>query len=383
MSNGLVLTGGGARGADQAGVLRAVGELHGRRPLPFQVISGTSAGSINGTYLAGRAEDFEEATAGLWALWESITLDKVYKTDTATMVKVGAGWIANLGLGGWMGSGHPQSLLDTAPLRALLTAALDVENARCNIASGVLHGLAVSTTRLDTGLGVTFYDANPEILPWVRRTRTSEQAHITLDHVMASAAIPIFFPATSIEGLWYSDGGVRMHSPLSPAIHLGAKHILAIGVQRTAGRPAVLPAPYPSTAHMVGLLLDALFMDALDADIERAERINRTLALLIPNTAATQSPLHPLTLLTFQPTRDLGRLGDHPLTQFPYVLRHLLRGLGATDEEGWSLLSYLAFEPSYIKQLLSAGYSDGMARKAEILAFLKAAELLVGCDAAH
>jgi NTE family protein len=370
MSNGLVLTGGGARGAYQAGVLRAVGDLHGHGPLPFKVVTGTSSGSINGAYLAGKAEDFQAATAGLWALWEAISLDKVYRTDAATMVKVGAGWLANLSLGGWMGSGHPQSLLDTTPLRTLLTKALDLERAQCNIASGMLNALAVSTTRLDTGLGVTFYDANPEVLPWVRRTRTSEQAHITLDHVVASAAIPIFFPATSIAGVWYGDGGVRMHSPLSPAIHLGARRILAIGVQRAAGRPALVPAPYPSTADMVGLLLDALFMDALDADIERAERINRTLALFPSESSGAQSPLRQLNLLTFQPTRDLGRLGDHPLSQFPYALRHLLRGLGASDEEGWNLLSYLAFEPSYIQQLLSAGYSDGMARKAEILSFL-------------
>lgn len=370
MSNGLVLTGGGARGAYQAGVLRAVAEIQGPGPMPFRVVAGTSAGSINAVYLAGRAEDFQAATTGLWKVWADIRPDSVFRTDAGALTKIGASWLTDLGLGAWMGSGHGRSLLDTAPLRATLEGVLDVEAARRNVTRGVLTGLAVSATRYDTGLGVTFYDANPKVDPWHRRTRAAEPARVGLDHVLASSAIPIFFPATRVDGVWYGDGGVRMQSPLSPAIHLGARRILAIGVQKAAGRPARGGSAYPSKAETAGLLLDALFMDALDADVERCERINRTLALLPDRGFSKESPLHPVATLAFQPTRDLGTIGTHTLDSFPYVLRHLLRGLGANDAEGWELVSYLAFDGLYTRELLDAGYADGMQRRAEIEAFL-------------
>lgn len=374
MSKGLVLTGGGARGAYQAGVLRAVAELSGPGPLPFDVVTGTSAGSINGMYLACRAEDFPAAAQGLWALWESLGPESVYRTDTPSLLKNGAGWLSDLGLGNWTGKSQGKALLDTSPLRELLGRVLDLDAAHAHVQAGRLSGIAVSTTRFDTGLGVTFYDAAPPVAPWARRTRVGQPTTLTLDHVVASAAIPLFFPATRIDGVWYGDGGVRMQSPLSPAIHLGARRILIIGVQRAPGRPPRADPPYPSKADTAGLLLDALFMDALDADVERAERINRTLSMLPDQGYGPPGTLRPLGLLAFQPTRDLGTIGNHALAYFPYLLRHLLRGLGASDDEGWNLVSYLAFISSYTRQLLDAGYADGMARRTEIEAFLAAGD---------
>lgn len=374
MSKGLVLTGGGARGAYQAGVLRAVAELYGPGPLPFQVVTGTSAGSINGMYLASRADDFRAATEGLWALWASLGPESVYRTDAPSLLKNGVGWLGDLGFGTWTGGTRARALLDTAPLRALLGPAIDLDAAHAHVQAGRLSGIAVSTTRYDTGLGVTFYDAGVPVTPWARRTRVGQPARLTLDHVLASAAIPLFFPAVRIDGAWYGDGGVRMQSPLSPAIHLGARRILIVGVQRAPGHPPRPDPPYPSKADTGGLLLDALFMDALDADVERAERINRTLAMLPDRGYGQQGTLRPLALLAFQPTRDLGGIGNRALADFPGLLRHLLRGLGASDEEGWNLVSYLAFIHTYTRQLLAAGHADALARRAEIEAFLAAGD---------
>lgn len=367
MNIGLVLTGGGARGAWQAGALRAVGEMVGG-PLPVNVVAGTSAGAINATWVAAHALERGSGGDGLAALWSSLRADSVFRTDPGTFLRIGADWMTDLGLGGLVGAGRSKALLDTTPLQQLLSRRLDMAAVVRNIESGWIRGLAVSATSYDRGIGVTFFDGAANIPPWDRRTRLGSRSRLGTEHVLASAAIPIFFPAIQVDGEWFGDGCIRMDTPLSPAIHLGADRILAMGLRSTPPARPVVPRDYPSKARIAGLLLDALFLDSLEADVERADRTNRMIELLSPETAS-RAGLRPVPVLLLLPSQDLGSVGRKALGQFPAILRHLLAGLGADEQEGWDLVSYLAFEPAYLEPILELGYRDALARRDEILRF--------------
>lgn len=368
MVRGLVLTGGGARGAYQAGVLEAVAEIAGPGPMPFDVLCGTSAGAINAAFLAARADDFRGATRDLARLWAGLRFQDVFRTDAVTLTRTGFDWLADLGLGG-LGGGRGRALLDTAPLRSLLERELGLHAVPGHVAAGRLRGLAVTATSYDSGYGITFIDGAPNVAPWERRTRRAVRARIGPEHVLASAAIPVFFPAVAVDGEWYGDGGVRVTTPLSPAIHLGAERIFAVGVTSRLRPAAPGPRPYPSKAQVASVLLDAMFMDALDGDVERVERINRTLALL-PAPARAGTPLRHVDVLPVQPSVDLGEIGRGVLRSFPVVLRHLLAGLGVTDQEGWELVSYLAFDRDYTEPVRARGHADGMAHRTAVEALL-------------
>ncbi len=375
-SIGLVLTGGGARGAYQAGALLAIAEITGARRIPFGVVAGASAGALSAAYLVARAREFRPASRGLADLWSTLLPRSVFRTDTATIVKTAGGWSADLGLGGLIGTGRGKALLDTSPLRELVTKSLDVRALRRNLRLGVVHGLAVTATSYRTGLGITFFEGAQSIQPWSRVTRIGTRAEIGIDHVMASSAIPLFFPAVCVDGEWYSDGCIRLSTPLSPAIHLGARRILAISV-RSAGQPeerAARETPaYPTAAETGGVLLDAIFLDALESDVERVTRINETLGLVSPEARARRATrLERVDVLVLRPSVDLASLVLTTVDRFPAPVRHLFRGLGASETGGWDLLSYLAFDGIYTTRLLDLGYEDTVARADEIRAFLGA-----------
>lgn len=375
-SIGLVLTGGGARGAYQAGALLAIAEITAARRIPFGVVAGASAGALSAAYLVARAREFRPASRGLADLWSTLLPRSVFRTDTATIVKTAGGWSADLGLGGLIGTGRGKALLDTSPLRELVTKSLDVRALRRNLRLGVVHGLAVTATSYRTGLGITFFEGAQSIQPWSRVTRIGTRAEIGIDHVMASSAIPLFFPAVCVDGEWYSDGCIRLSTPLSPAIHLGARRILAISV-RSAGQPeerAARETPaYPTAAETGGVLLDAIFLDALESDVERVTRINETLGLVSPEARARRSTrLERVDVLVLRPSVDLASLVLTAVDRFPAPVRHLFRGLGASETGGWDLLSYLAFDGIYTTRLLDLGYEDTVARADEIRAFLGA-----------
>jgi len=251
---------------------------------------------------------------------------------------------------------------------------------RRHLRSGRLRGVALSVTDYLTGAGVTFFEGAADIEPWTRSTRIGVRARLTLEHVMASSAIPVFFPPVKIGGAWYGDGCVRMIYPMSPAIHMGAQRIVAISVRHlrppaeTAAResgasqgnhPDALPV-----SEIAGVLLNAVFLDSLDSDVERLERINRTVAL-IPRERLGRSDvdLRPVPVLVLRPSEDLGRLAADEYQRFPRMLRYLLKGIGATGHAGEDLLSYLAFEPVYVTRVMDLGYSDTMARRADVEAF--------------
>ncbi len=375
---GLVLTGGGARAAYQVGALTAIAELWRGAASPFSIFAGISAGAINAVSLATGADEFPVAVTRLAQTWRSLSPDRVYRTDARRLVTIGSQWIKDLSAGGLLGRSKINFLLDTEPLRELLQETLPISRLALLFRSGVVRGVAVTTTSYATGLGVTFFDGVKELQPWFRTTRIGLRQRLRLPHVMASSAIPIFFPPVKISGVFYGDGCVRMHAPLSPAIHLGSDRIIAVGVQST---PAVeLPqertrAPrrdWLPPSEIAGVLLNAVFLDALEADVERLERVNRTVAFIPPDHRGTPSqPLRSVPALVLRPSQDLGTMAADQYGRFPRMLRYLLKGIGANGETGSDLLSYLAFEPEYVGRLMDLGYADTMRRRAEVAAFLE------------
>lgn len=375
--SGLVLTGGGARGSYQAGALLAVAELTRARELPFQVLSGSSAGSINVTYLASHAHDFARAARALLDLWAGIEPRQVFHTDVPTLAKTAAEWITDLGFGGMVGAGRGRALLETGPLAELLRRHFDRKGLERALERELVHGIGVTATSYESGLAVTFFEGAGTIAPWNRVTRLGVRARLGVEHIMASSAIPIFFPAVPIDGQWYADGSIRLATPLSPAVRMGAEKIMAIAVRpsREAApplSPAALPT-YPTAAEAAGVLLDAIFLDALESDVERASRINQTLRFLSADVVAKNVvPLRPTELLVLRPSRDPGTLVLRTLDRFPAPLRYMFRGLGASGDAGWELLSYLAFDGAYTSRLCELGYDDTMGRADEVRSFFGA-----------
>jgi NTE family protein len=375
---GLVLTGGGARAAYQVGALRALAEISGPGPSPFAIVAGISAGAINGVAVAAGAEDFRGTVEKLRQTWDELTPDRIYRTGALRLATIGGRWIRDLSSGGVLGRARNRInfLLDSSPLRVLLEERIPIGRMRRHLRAGRLRGVAVSATNYHTGAGVSFFEAAEDVEPWVRATRIGVRARFTLDHVMASAAIPVFFPPVRIGDAFYGDGCVRMMYPMSPAIHLGAERIVAIGVRhprdlsQPAGRPARGRAGMP-VSEIAGVLLNAVFLDAVDSDLERLDRINRMLAL-VPRErlAASDLALRPVPALALRPSQDLGRLAADEYRRFPVMLRYLLRGIGATGNAGEELLSYLAFEPIYVRRAMDLGHADTLARRREVEDFL-------------
>ncbi len=378
---GLVLVGGGARGAYQAGVLQGFAEIlrgHlGNGPL-FDVLTGISAGAINAAYVASNADRMADRIASLAALWSELHIDDVMRADAMSLLSIGSRWLRDLTLGGVLPA-KPRSnhLLDTTPLRTFLAAHIDVEAIHRHVADGTLRGIGVSATSYRTGAAVTFFDGHESVAEWRRSSRVGRRTRINIDHILASASIPLLFRPVRIDGTFYGDGGVRMTTPLSPAIHLGSDKIVAISVQHGRGGDTIVPradesdaASEISIADIAGVMLDAALLDDLESDVERLLRDNRTLAL-IDATRRAQHPdgVRPIPLLLIRPSVDLGALAHDQFKRMPAMLRYLTKGIGATEGSGVELLSYLAFDPSYTRPLIQIGRKDALSQKDEIEEF--------------
>ena len=377
MNLGLVLTGGGARAAYQVGVLKAIAEITQAKESPFQVISGVSAGAINAAYLMSRADQFGIATQGLWDLWTRLHSERVYRTDPGSLASLGSKWLRTVGMGGVLNRKRANHLLSTEPLRELLEQELALERIPGFLKNQTLKGVALSATNYLTGTAITFFDADDTIREWVRSTRLGVRTTVTVDHVMASSAIPVFFPPARIEGALYGDGCIRLTSPVSPAIHLGADRILCVGIryfrthEQTIDLNRNLKRDDLSIAEIGGVLLNAVFLDSLETDIERLERINRTLSLMTEEQKSKMpTPLKTIPVMALRPSQDLGQLAQGTLKEFPTLIRFLLKGVGAKEDKGWDLVSYLAFEKAYTSQLVELGYMDTMRKKESVLEFL-------------
>ena len=371
-----VLTGGGARAAYQAGVLRG---LAARFPaLRPGILTGVSAGGLNAAFLAGHAaRPLADAADALVGIWQGLRVDEVYRTDRPGVM----GSVARL----VRRTGPPEppaegGLLDVSPLHAFVERQLGplgqpIAAVGDAVRSGALHAFALTTTSYTTGQSITWVQGEGAE-PWDRTTRRAVRTDIRPEHVLASAALPFFFPAVHIDDPtvgpgWYGDGGIRLTAPLSPALHLGADKVLAINTRYAqtadeADRPDVLA--YPGAGSILGVLMNAVFLDVVDRDAQTLGRINELIEA-VP--AAARNGFRPVDLLTLRPSVDLGSLAGDFEAQLPPSMRLLLGGLGAGETPpDW--LSMLLFDPGYVERLVAIGEADVAAREDEIGAFLEA-----------
>lgn len=368
---GLVLAGGGARAAYQVGVLKAIAEmLPDGAPNPFPILCGTSAGAINATALAIYARRFHTGVRRLNYVWRNFRVDLVFRADALGIAKTGLHWLAALLLGG-LGKRNPQALLDRTPLRAFLEQTLPCDEIQASIDAGALHALSITCSGYTSGQSVAFYQGIDTLAPWKRARRVGSAALITIDHLMASSAIPFVFEAVKVHREYFGDGSMREDAPVSPALHLGAERVLVIGVQPDAPAPARAPAEYPTLAQIAGHVLNSIFLDRLQADVERLQRINKTISL-IPEAHLQEGAvtLRPIDVLVISPSEDLEQIASKHAPNLPRPVRYLLRRLGAMKRGGSNLVSYLLFEKGYCRALIGLGYADAMVRRKEILDFL-------------
>lgn len=380
---GLVMTGGGARGAYQAGVLKRIGELKRVRARgnPFPIIGGSSAGAINGCALAAGSDDFSSYTDTLARFWAELKPSNVFRCDVLTQAHNSLTWILDLSFGGFIGGGNAHSLLDATPLRHFLAARLDCSRIEANIKRGYLYALAISATNYNSGKSYLFIQGKKGHPMWNRRRRVTLATKITVDHICASAAIPLVFPPVKLETAqgtaFFGDGCVRMQQPLSPVVRLGAERIVAIGVrcEKLEHQEEAADNRDPSVAQIMGVLFNVMFLDHLATDIEHLERLNQLLSdgHITDSSEKGCERMRLLKTLLITPSVDLSHLAEQHQKDMPYLVQYFVNSLGRDAASGADLMSYLLFTSKYTGALIDIGYHDADQRIDEIEAFLYAA----------
>jgi NTE family protein len=368
----LVLLGGGARGAYQVGVLKALREILNSNECPFQIISGFSAGAINGAWLASGIENWSQSVESLTEVWTNIQLSQVFDTHATSLLQLGSRWLLDISLGNWFNRDKINYLLSTGPLAEMVKSNIDFEKIQRNIENKKLHAIGVSSTNYKSGISTTFFDGDPQISQWIKGARKGQRQTLSPKHVLASASIPIIFHPVSLQDSFYGDGMIRMRAPLSPAIHLGADKIFAISIKHRMADTESCESQYRDLplGEIIGTLLNVMFYSALDEDIERLERINRTLNQFTPEQAEQNvDRLRIIQPYVIKPSLDLGSLASNEFERFPGTLRHFLNGIGVSAQTGWNILSYLAFNKNYTSRLIELGYQDVFEEKNKILEF--------------
>jgi NTE family protein len=373
-SNGtlaLAVSGGGARAAYQVGFLRCLAEHYPDLAIP--ILTGVSAGAINTAYLANHQGTFREKVKDLAALWETLTLDRVFRVDAGSIAGHVARWSVRLLIGRASHVMETRSLVDASPLQALLEQVLTpvsgvLAGIHENLLERRLRAIAITASNYSSGQAITWVQGE-NLVPWTRAHRKGIPCMLCVDHILASASLPLFFPAVNIGGCWYGDGGIRMTAPLSPAVHLGADRILAISTKyapSTEEADCTTINSYPPPVQVVGALYNALFLDVFDYDALRLERIN-SLVKHLP--LDKRDGLRCVDLLLLRPSRDLGKLANAYEADLPSAFRFMTRGLGTQETRSNDILSVLLFQPDYLRRLLDLGYADAEARREEIAAF--------------
>lgn len=369
---GLIMTGGGARAAYQVGVIRALHELLPRDVRnPFPIICGTSAGAINAAVMATDANNFHRGARRLMTVWKNFHVNQVYRADAWGALRNSARWMLTALSGGSLDG--PISLLDNSPLADLLECHVDFPAVGRNINAGHLRAFAVTCSGYTSGQSVTFYEGSAKLENWERARRVGVAMPIGLPHLMASSALPFIFPPVRINREYFGDGSMRQIAPVSPALHLGADRLLVIGVGRQARQSAVRQPSngYPSLAQIAGHTLDSIFLDSLEVDLERLQRINRTLSIIPVETLAKNGyPLRAVEFRVLTPSVPLSQIAAQYAQDLPRVIRGLLRTVGAMKRTGSNLVSYLLFEKAYCRALIQLGYRDALAQKDDLRTFL-------------
>jgi NTE family protein len=358
---GLVLTGGGARSAYQVGVLKGIAELVRRgSATPFPVITGTSAGAVSAIALASDAAHFRRSVGAIERVWRDFRVHQVFKADTLSLFKSGLHWLLAFLTGGWLVQ-PPHAFFDNTPLWDLLGGQLHFDGIPRSLYRQHLRAVGISATCYADADSVTFYSADASVEPWARVFRKGSRDSLTLQHVMASLAIPFLFRPVLLQNQFYGDGAMRQTSPLSPAIHLGATRLLIIGVNDPPPTGnAVRPPPLePTFGQMFGFMLDSLFMDQLNADLEA-----------ISSADAGAGRRH-IETMVMTPSQDVNEIARRHAKELPRSLRAMLRVMGTNNTLASAmLLSYLLFEKGFTRELIALGYADARARAEEIRAFL-------------
>jgi NTE family protein len=376
----LMLSGGGARAAYQVGVLRYLA-----REFPATVpdiLTGVSAGGINAAFIAARQGSFPEKIEELAKMWRDLHIDQVFDVDIRDLAWRTLRWSGRLASGGASPLPHAKSLVDTTPLRQVLERELQagsgpIGGIQTSLDDGWLRAFALTGSSYTTGQSITWVQTHEDraIPAWERPLRKSHCCPVRVDHVMASAALPFFFPAIEVDGAWYGDGGIRLTAPLSPAIHLGAKKIIAVTTRYTRTREEAdspMITGYPPPAQVAGVLFNAIFLDQLDGDALQLRTVNDLITHLPEE---KRHGLRPIDLLIVRPSEDLGRLANAYEAELPKVFRFLTRGLGTRETRSNDMLSLVMFQPDYVKRLLELGESDAESRHADFEAFFSTSEL--------
>ena len=363
---GLVLPGGGARAAYQVGVLKAISELISDSN-PFSIISGTSAGAINASLLASRSQSLKEAVEVLSGVWCNFKTNKVYRTETTLMLKSIFQWLLTVSSGGVLVK-NPKSLLDNSPLRQLLEDTINLEGIKSNIDKGNLDAFAITAASYSSKKSVTFFQSEQNDIDWERFLRVGVKTDILIDHLMASIALPLIFPAVKINNEYFGDGAMRQATPLSPAIRLGAEKLLIITTDSKSPNNQLTDNQiYPSIGEVGGYMLDALFTGGLLSDLERLDRVNQIIENSRSNIVQTSTKkMNHIEYLVISPSRDIKKIAKDHFSNVPYSIKLLMKGLGLKNRNESELLSFLLFESSFTSSLIELGYEDGMRKQSAI-----------------
>lgn len=369
--NALLLVGGGARAAYQAGVLRSLARSFPH--LNFPILSGISAGAINAAMLANSTEEFLRTTERLVALWEEITLEQVFRTQFRTLGPTVLKWAVRMAAGGASSLPGVREVVDTTPLRNFLHRALETPDGRLrgietNLGSGRLSAVGFTTAKYPSGQSTTWVQGR-DVTPWQHHGRCGIPASLTVEHIMASSALPLVFPAVRLADGWHADGGVRLTAPLSSSVYLGADRIVAISTLRSPSPSESAPPfpDYPPTSTVLGMLIDSVFVDQLDADALALRQMNQ---LIADHPRALAAGRRPVEVLVIRPSEDLGNLAREFESELPRALRQVFQALGSHKTDRANVIATLLFQPRYLARVLEIGERDGAQRRDEFAAFL-------------
>lgn len=373
--SGLVLAGGGARCAYQIGVLRALNEALGNntKQLPFDVVTGVSAGSLNASILCAKAENFSAAIDQTSRLWQNIDTSKIYRTGQWDMIKS----LQQIVISAIKMKRQHRAvgLLDTAPLWRYVQQHIDFNSIRTNIADGNLAAIGIAASSYANGGSICFYEAIEEVSNWNQGKHFGLNRRLGPEHIMASCAIPFVLPPVKIDRHYYSDGAIRQQSPLSSALHLGAEKLMIIGsasnqFDRQLAEPIEPSAYTPSIAGIFGHVFASAFLDSLETDVQALHRTNKLVGLLKnadPNN--TTGEYKSVDFMVINPSQAIDEIAAKHIHHLPKTLNRILKILGISDKGGTNLASFLMFDAEFCSELIELGYQDGLKQKNMMLQF--------------